>query len=219
MLSTTMSLENIVRVIPESTRIFRIHQLDFCCAGEQTLAEACKTKGINPQEVLQEISRLEISETVSAAQKLPLDQLTHYIIKRYHEDLRVRIPELILLATKVEAVHRDVKECPKGLSAHLIKLMEEMEAHMQKEENILFPLINSGRGFLAVMPVQVMKAEHEEHGKNLQKMRDLSHQFIPPVNACTTWCALYAGLDQLEAEIMEHIHLENHVLFVRALQE
>ena len=89
---------------------------------------------------------------------------------------------------------------------------------MQKEEQVLFPMILSGRGAMAAMPVSVMEEEHRDHGKNLERTRALTNDFIAPESACNTWRALYLGLAELERDLMEHIHLENNVLFPRALQ-
>jgi regulator of cell morphogenesis and NO signaling len=93
-----------------------------------------------------------------------------------------------------------------------------MESHMQKEEQILFPMIRAGRGRMALMPVQVMEQEHRDHGENLALMRKLASDFVAPEEACNTWRALYLGLAELESELMAHISLENHVLFPRALR-
>lgn len=218
MINQNMTLGNIVQLVPESTRILRSFKLDFCCGGEQSLEQACKDKKINTVEVLKELSSLQELKLEDDSMNMPLDKLTDFIVKRFHEDLRKRIPELILLASRVERVHCDSPNCPKGLSSFLRFLMTEMENHMQKEEQLLFPMINRGQGKMAMMPVECMKNEHLEHGKNLERLRELANQFIVPEGACTTWKALYAGLDQLEEEIMTHIHLENHVLFVRCLK-
>ncbi len=89
---------------------------------------------------------------------------------------------------------------------------------MMKEEQMLFPAILAGRrGGHVHMPIRVMMHEHDDHGENLRRLRELATDFRPPVEACATWRALYAGLEKLESELMEHIHLENNVLFPRAL--
>jgi regulator of cell morphogenesis and NO signaling len=95
----------------------------------------------------------------------------------------------------------------------------EVLDHLAKEEGVLFPLILSGRGHAAGGPVQVMEMEHDGHRQNLEALRVLTNGFTPPAEACVTWRALYLGLQQLEQELMEHIHLENNVLFQRALTE
>ena len=94
---------------------------------------------------------------------------------------------------------------------------DEMFLHMMKEENVLFPLITSGRGHMAHMPIKIMTLDHDNHGKELEQVHAITSDFVPPQDACPTWRALYKGLEKLEEELMDHIHLENHVLFPRAL--
>jgi regulator of cell morphogenesis and NO signaling len=129
------------------------------------------------------------------------------------------LPELIAMAEKVESRHGDKPTCPDGLAAHLHLVHGEVLDHLAKEEGILFPMILSGRGRSAVGPVHVMEMEHDDHKRNLDILRTLATGYVPPAEACVTWRALYLGLEQLEQELMEHIHLENHVLFQRALSE
>ena len=92
-----------------------------------------------------------------------------------------------------------------------------LQMHMQKEEQILFPMLRSGRGGMAAMPIQVMEEEHRDVGHDLARTRELTNQFTPPEEACNTWRALFLGLQEFERDLMEHIHLENNVLFPKAL--
>lgn len=149
----------------------------------------------------------------------PLSDLVQHILTDFHEAHRRELPRLIAMAQKVEAVHRDREDCPRGLRAHLETILEAMESHMQKEEQILFPLILSGRGRMAQGPIQVMEMEHEEHGRNLERTRDLTADLTSPKDACGTWQALYLGLRELEEDLMRHVHLENYVLFPRGITE
>ena len=130
---------------------------------------------------------------------------------------RLELPELVALAEKVEDRHAEKSTCPRGLAAHLGQVHEAVLSHLAKEEEILFPMIVDGLGARAGSPIQVMEHEHLDHARNLRRTRELAHDFVPPQEACTTWQALYLRLDNLEAELMEHIHLENNVLFPRAL--
>lgn len=98
------------------------------------------------------------------------------------------------------------------------RLFEELDLHMQKEEQILFPLIVSGRGAAAGGPIHVMEREHEDVAADLERIRGLTRDYVPPEGACGTWRALYLGLAEFERELMEHVHLENHILFPRALR-
>ena len=204
--------------IPMATEIFRKNRLDFCCGGKQTLRNACEKKQIKLESIISEIEKLSTKDK-SVFQDKPLGELTTFIIQRYHNDLRQRLPELMALSQKVERVHRDHSSCPHGLHDLLSRFHQEMLLHMMKEENVLFPLIDSGRGGIAMMPVKMMTLEHDSHGKELEKIHELTSDFTPPEEACTTWKALYKGLVKLEEELMEHIHLENNILFPRALTQ
>lgn len=210
------SLSEIVLKIPMASELFRKNRLDFCCGGKKSLKDACEARSLNMNEIISELEKLG-TKGKSAVEELSLDEMTAFIIDRYHEDLRRRIPELLFLAEKVERVHKDNSDCPHGLAELLQNLRDEMFSHMMKEENILFPMIDSGRGNQAGMPINRMMFEHDSHGKELEKLHELTQSFTPPEGACTTWKTLYRGLQDLEAELMEHIHLENNILFPRAL--
>lgn len=204
--------------IPMGTEIFRKNRLDFCCGGKQTLKEACEKSNVDINLIVTQLEKLQGNESDKHVD-MPLNEMTHFIIERYHNDLRNRLPELVRLASKVEQVHHDDSSCPHGLAELMHIMAEEMHMHMMKEENVLFPIINAGRGSMALMPVKVMTAEHDNHGKQLEEIHRLTKDFTPPSHACNTWRALYSGLEKFEQELMAHIHLENHVLFPRALAQ
>ncbi|MFL5783707.1 MAG: iron-sulfur cluster repair protein YtfE [Bacteriovoracaceae bacterium] len=209
------SLAELAINVPMASELFRRHRLDFCCGGTVTLREACEQKKLALDAIVNELSAL--AEKKMPESDLAPQELTGYIVQRYHDDLRKRIPELISLAGKVTTVHAGHPECPKGLTELLTLIQEELFAHMMKEENVLFPMINAGKGAFAVMPVKVMMMEHEHHGQQLEELHHVAHDFVPPLDACASWRTLYKGLQALEAELMEHIHLENHVLFPKIL--
>lgn len=209
-------LSELAIAVPMATEVFRKNRLDFCCGGKQTLKDACAKREINLELIVAEISVLAGKKS-NIETDLPLHEMTAFIVRRYHEDLRRRLPELVALAQKVERVHSDNADCPHGLTNILTELHKEMLLHMLKEENVLFPLIEAGKGSMAMMPVKVMMSEHDSHGKQLDELHRLTNDFLPPEGACTTWRSLYKGLENLEEELMEHIHLENNILFPRAL--
>ena len=214
----TESLGALASRYPAASRVFRSVGLDYCCGGRQTLAEACRERDLDLNTVLQAL-RSEPPRPEGEWERKPLPTLVHHILERYHESLRRELPELRQMAETVEAKHADKENCPRGLAAHLAGIHEAVEDHLAKEEQILFPMILAGRGAMAGGPVQVMEAEHVEHGANLARTRALAHDLIPPLDACATWQALYLRLGILEADLMDHIHLENHILFPRALYE
>jgi regulator of cell morphogenesis and NO signaling len=207
---------------PISKRVLLRHGIDFCCGGQKPLDEACRLAGVDPDSVMAEIERIEeqldSSETANVRWDLrPLDELIDHIISRFHRPLRRDLPGSIEAARKVEAAHASNSRCPRGLADHLSRMHDAVEAHLAKEEQILFPLIRAGRGRFAHMPVRMMYEEHEDHGRDLQRLRVLTAGFVAPADACESWRALYAALEQLELDLFEHIHLENNVLFPRAL--
>jgi regulator of cell morphogenesis and NO signaling len=142
--------------------------------------------------------------------------LIDHILTRYHDVHREQLPELTRMARRVEQVHGERDACPRGLADLLNTMHQEMESHMQKEEQILFPMLLRGQGSQARGPITVMRHEHDDHGAGLARLMILTDNIRPPEGACTTWRALYAGLSEFRNDLMEHIHLENNLLFERA---
>ena len=218
MINANDTLGQIATAHPASTLVFLRHRIDFCCGGGRKLSDACRAAGLEPEQVIAEISAEEASRSPERWDTKPLPDLIGFIVTRYHEPLRSDLPALIEAARRVERVHAKKATCPSGLAAHLEQLDAEVQQHLAKEEQVLFPAIRSGsRGAHVHMPVRVMMQEHDDHGATLSRLRELATDFNPPPEACATWRALYVGLEKLEAELMEHIHLENNVLFPRAL--
>ena len=217
---TTVSLADIARTTPSSTRVFLRHHLDFCCGGQRTLAEACAKAGLDAGAIAVELER-EANRTASEVrwEDRPAAALCDHIEERYHAALRRDVPPLILAARKVERVHADKPAVPKGLEAVLSQFFAEMERHMNKEEHVLFPMLRRGtHGETMFMPITMMEKEHDTHREALRDIREITHDLHAPDHACATWRALYDGLVAMEAELMEHIHLENNILFSRALR-
>lgn len=217
MIDSHQTLGQVAAAHPASTLVFLRHRLDFCCGGGQRFDAACRDAGLDPAKVIQEIEAEGASRSSERWDTKPLPVLIDFILARYHEPLRVELPALIEAARRVERVHAKKLSCPRGLAALLEQLAAELEQHLTKEEQVLFPAIRSGtRGVHVHMPARVLMQEHDDHGESLRRLRELATGFVPPPEACATWRALYAGLEKLEAELMEHIHLENNVLFPRA---
>jgi len=204
---------------PGASRVFLKHGLDFCCHGRRALEEACSEKGLDPNAILKEISNEEANGNLFELTKKPIGEIADFIEAHYHRRLRAELPELIVMADKVERVHASKPTCPRGLASHLRSMHEAILDHLAKEEQVLFPMIRSGNRQRAAAPIRVMEQEHEDHGWNLEYLRALTHEFVAPAEACATWKALYLRLNRLSDELMEHIHLENNVLFPRVLCE
>jgi regulator of cell morphogenesis and NO signaling len=205
---------------PLATRVFARHGIDFCCGGGQPLASACEERALDPEKVLAEIEK-EVTATETPETdwtNVPLGQLIDHIVNEYHVPLREELPRLTDMSAKVLRAHGDKEpEKLRELATVVAGLRAELEAHMMKEERILFPLIRQGRGAMAAAPVSVMEHEHDGAAEALRRLRDLTDGYEAPPEACNTWRALWHGLADLERAMHEHIHLENNVLFPNAL--
>lgn len=220
-LSQNLTLADLATTVPAASRVFQRHHLDFCCRGRRTLSDACAASALDPAAIIAEIESEDppaAADGVSVRWDLrPVEDLVAHILARYHLPLRPEIARLVDMARKVERVHAEKPACPRGLTEHLEAVAVDLESHLAKEEQVLFPLVLAGRGAGARMPVRVLMLEHEDHGASLRRTRELAHDLVPPPEACATWRALYLGLENLERELFEHIHLENNVLFPRVL--
>ena len=200
--------------IPGATRVFHKYKLDFCCGGKKSLAEAISERNFTAEQLIADLDAVvSLQPEAHDWRNASPSNLIDHILERYHNIHRIQLPELIRLAKRVEHVHGDRADCPKGLSSHLEYMHGELENHMQKEEQILFPMIKTGEFFTAQGPIRVMEHEHEQHGDSLEMIAKLTDDITPPPFACVTWRALYTGLTQLREDLMAHIHLENNVLF------
>jgi regulator of cell morphogenesis and NO signaling len=147
----------------------------------------------------------------------PANQLADHIEQRYHAALRHELPHLIDAARQVERDHAARADVPVGLADVLATFWDEMQAHMYKEENILFPALRHGaRGPAIAMAVQMMERDHEAHVDALAEIRAMTHDLVAPRGACAIWRALYDAIRALELDLAEHIRLENDILFRRA---
>jgi len=140
-------------------------------------------------------------------------ELTRYIEKRYHARHREQLPQLAGIAETVETVHFGDEDVPEGLADLLIRMIGEMEVHMKKEELILFPAIRKGGGPGIENPIAVMRADHDEHDREIAEIRQLTGNLTLPEGACSSWSTLYSGLSEFIDDLTEHMRLENDVLF------
>ena len=203
--------------LPGATRIFHHHKLDFCCGGHKSLREAAEKRGLNPEALLSELEPLQNADSRNRDwRSASARELIDYILRRFHEQHRQDVPELIRLARRVEQVHGERADCPTGLADHLEAMFQELLSHMMKEEQVLFPMLLAGNDGAARSPISMMRFEHDQHGEALARLEALTDDITAPADACNTWSALYAGLARLREDLMQHIHLENNVLFLNA---
>lgn len=210
-LNAEQQIGQIAVQLPGATAVFRRLKLDFCCGGQISLSKAAADKGLDVASVLSELANLQRSDSVPEVTSP--SALIDHILVRYHEVHRAQLPELIRMARRVEAVHRDNPHVPVGLADHLEAMHEELLSHMLKEEQVLFPILKTGGSPLVGQPIVMMREEHVNHGEALDRLNALTQDATPPQGACNTWRALYAGIAQLGDDLINHIHLENNVLF------
>lgn len=210
-------LGELALTIPRASALFRKYDLDFCCGGKQTLARAAARRELDLEAIEAELAMLATEPPEKEWRSAPLGEIIDHILVRYHDRHREQLPELIMQATKVERVHADKPGVPRGLAKYLTLLHEELSSHMMKEEQILFPMIKQGMGAQCAGPINVMESEHDEAGELLEVIKHTTNNVTPPPEACTTWRALYNGINETIDDLMNHISLENNVLFPRAL--
>jgi regulator of cell morphogenesis and NO signaling len=211
-------LGQLARRIAGATRLFDAHHLDFCCGGNHSLRTAAAKAGLDPAPIVDELRVLQSRADADIAHgwdNATSTELVDHILARYHAVHREQLPELIRLARKLEQVHADRVDCPHGLADHLVGMAQELESHMRKEEDVLFPLITQGHAEVVGPPIVVLRREHDDHGAALRRVAELTNDITPPRSACATWRALYAGLRSFGEDLVAHIHTENNILFER----
>lgn len=212
MINANQSLGQLATTIAGATGVFHQYKLDFCCGGSRTLAEVAAERGLDVTAILNQLQALQQQIGGKDWRSAKPAELVQHILQRFHAKHREQLPELMRLARRVETVHADHPQCPTGLAEHLSHMLQELESHMLKEEQILFPMLCNG--FYPAGPIHVMQHEHLQHGDALGDMVKLAHDLVLPDGACNTWTALYLGLTELKVDLMEHILLENEILFV-----
>ena len=199
--------------LPGATGVFRRFAIDFCCHGDVSLDEAARMRGVDVEALEQALSALDGAEPAQLPEGTA--ELIEHILTRYHEVHRRQVPELIMLSRRVEQVHAGKAGVPAGLADMLQQALGELEVHMKKEELILFPaMCRQGSGPLDG-PITQMRHDHVDHGELLERMAELTGDFTVPEGGCGTWRALYAGATQFRDDLIDHIHIENNILFAR----
>jgi len=209
---------DIVAHRPSASKTFHQYGIDFCCGGGKSLSIACSKKGVNAEQVLLELTKVDSAfESEKTWINASPNALIGHILTKYHEPLQSELPRLEAMLEKVNRVHGHVDQAKfDALLSTFSTLKQDLLEHMQKEEHVLFPLIMQKRFDAVNMPIQMMESEHEEAGAALRELRRLTDDYVAPEYACNTWRALWDGLRELEIAMHEHVHLENNVLFPRA---
>jgi regulator of cell morphogenesis and NO signaling len=232
MITPQSTLRSIALAQPATIRVFEHYNLDYCCGGNRPLAQVCAEKNLALDDVL---AALTASTTAPASSIDPTiltpTQLIHHIVSTHHAYVRAELPRLIPMAERVGAKHGASSPELAALEPQLNQLSDELIFHLNKEERILFPYIESldaftsGQGpaphscFATVeSPIQAMIHEHEAAGALLAQMRAATNNFTPPPGACPTLVGLMDGIDAFERDLHRHVHLENNLLFPKAIE-
>lgn len=213
--------------------IFKKYGLDFCCGGKKTVKEACLEKGIDVVKVEEELRE---ADRIPSSRPLPyndweLDFLSDYIVNTHHAYVQKNLPDIRAYAEKVARVHGGRHPELLDLRQIVEQVYHEMSSHMAKEENVLFPYIKKmaaakknnqlvgGIHFGTVQnPVNMMEMEHESVGNELARLRALTNNYALPPDACASYSLLYRLLNEFEEDLHLHVHLENNILFPKAIQ-
>jgi regulator of cell morphogenesis and NO signaling len=234
-LSATRTVRELAIEIPNATRTFEKLGIDYCCGGGKSLSDACMHAHLPVEDVLRALEQGG-SFTPAAEASLPdftngaLGNLIEHIVTTHHVYVKQEIPRLQQLLHKVVSVHGNnhpelgkIQQTFQGMAA-------ELTSHMMKEEHILFPhivalekAVNTGRPkptpvFGTVSnPVHMMQMEHDSAGAALKSISELSGNYTPPDGACFSYKTLYSALKEFEEDLHQHVHLENNILFPRAI--
>ena len=203
--------------------------LDYCCGGARTLGEGCRQRGVSVEQVAAELDTLDPGSR-RAPEQDPV-ALVEHIVSRHHAYVRASIPVIQQHLAKVLAVHGARHTELQFVDAQFSKVAAELSQHMVKEERMLFPYIVALADavtrdappppdmFGTVQnPIRMMEIEHQEAGDGLVTIRELTHGYQPPDDACATYQLVLQELDAFEKDLHEHVHLENNVLFPRAVE-
>jgi regulator of cell morphogenesis and NO signaling len=230
--ATALTIRDIAANSLAAVRIFEKFGIDYCCGGKRPLADVCIEKGYDTDAI-----QAELDAAMSAASDAERDwsvaalrELIQHIVSTHHEYLRRELPAIETRLEKVFRVYNQ-RYGPTliGLPEVFAGLKAELEAHLLKEERILFPTIAAYEAAVTsaqplprkpfgtvANPINMMEHEHQSAGRALARIREITHEFEIPEHACVTYRALMSGLDELERDLHLHIHLENNILFPRA---
>ena len=231
MLNTAKTVREIAVEMPQATRVFEKFGIDYCCGGLKTLEQACAAANLRVDTILQSLESTAVTKPEQDWKAGELSLLIEHITNTHHAYVKSEVPRIEALAAKVVSVHRknhpellEVQKVFRGLGA-------ELSTHLMKEENILFPYIaraeasvRAGRPaarppFGSVgNPIHMMMMEHDSAGEALRELRCLTADYAPPSDACISYQTLYRALADFEADLHQHIHLENNILFPRAVE-
>jgi regulator of cell morphogenesis and NO signaling len=229
----TSKVGEIAAANPRAKKVLEDAGVDYCCGGGKTLDDACMHSNVSPEEILK---RLQLNTKQAGPDEAnwasaSLSELTKHIQEKHHRYVRNVIPRVSALLGRVKGKHGQNHPEIAAIEELFLNLGHDMYSHMQKEEQILFPYIEAlervaeGKGALEPPffqtvrnPVQMMMQEHDSAGEALHAMRKLSCGYQTPADGCESYCELYRSLEEFEGDMHTHVHLENNILFPRAVE-
>jgi len=218
---------------PATVRVFENFGIDYCCGGKRTLHEACASVNAPIDRVMEALGESEVNGISSedAWTGRSFADLTAHIVRRHHRYVREECPRIELLLQKVVNRHGEAHPELGTIQDTFVALSQELFAHMMKEERVLFPFLEAMEAaartgqpaplgcFASVeLPIARMLADHDDAGMLLAKMRDLSGGYRAPEGSCPSYRGLYQALEEFERDLHHHVHLENNILFPRAVE-
>ena len=222
------------RLVAEDYRkanVFKSFGIDFCCGGGISLEKACEIYKVDLDELKGALAKIDatVENKAKDFDSWPMDKLVDYIVDEHHAYVKSAIPIVREYVNKVKSVHGENKPNVSEIADLFNALADELTAHLQKEEMMLFPYIKQleaakngsafgGSPFGSVSnPISMMMHEHDNAGEILHEIEDLTEGYNPPVGACATHTVSYATLKEFGDDLMTHIHLENNILFPKAI--
>jgi regulator of cell morphogenesis and NO signaling len=223
-ISQETTVAEVASAIPASVPVLQRFGIDFCCGGKRPMSDACREQGLSFTDVA---AAIEAATRTPAEERdwrqEPLHALTAHIVTTYHDRLREDLPRLETLAAKAAHAHAARSSAFALIRDVISELATGLLDHMRKEELILFPTIEAieqgdqSRSAWLAQPIAVMEQEHDHAGALLTELRTVTNHYTVPEWGCATVRALYHGLDELESSMHMHVHLENNILFPRAM--
>ncbi|WP_421380975.1 iron-sulfur cluster repair di-iron protein [Bacillus salacetis] len=222
-------ISDIVKKFPKASDLFKSYRIDFCCGGNRPLIEAIEERKLSSNEVLSELNNLyknsrDLNEKTIDWEKSSSSELIDYIIDKHHKYLNEELPLLSPYVTKVYRVHGERHPHLGRIHKLFYDIKSELIQHTVKEETEDFPLILSYEENPTAESkekiqeiINELETEHVSAGKILKELREVTNDFTPPEGACGTYRLVYQRLEALESDLFEHIHLENNILFPRAI--
>lgn len=208
------TIQELAANIPGASELFDSYQINYHSEAAIILKDLVWDDKNHLADIVEKIKTLK-KESPSPAlnpwRQVSANELISHILENFHEKHRMQLSDAIRQTQLVADAHGNHSDFPRQLEAHLASMQFELEEHMMKEEEILFPMI--ARGMYPSGPIYVMESEHTDHAKALEFLREITHDFSPPRDACDTWKTLYYNLQELYFDLKEHIHLENDILF------